>query len=139
MDLAPSPIPFPVNAARAYAQSAVRAPSNTNAQQPIATIGPKPATPTDTVELSGKGSVTDRAADMAARLKELVAARVERPADLPIELRDADIITQSLAVKADRADLGTTGTAATPIYRHPADQNAAATGVELGRRLDLSV
>ncbi len=28
---------------------------------------------------------------------------------------------------------------ALPLYRHPADKNAAATGVDLGRRLDVSI
>ena len=80
---------------------------------------------------------------MAARLKELVGARVPAPADLPVDLRDADLITQSLAVKGDRGAAAPEAPSAIdggamPIYRHPADRNTAATGVEVGRRLDLS-
>jgi hypothetical protein len=34
---------------------------------------------------------------------------------------------------------GAPETGALPLYRHPADKNAAATGVDLGRRLDVSI
>ncbi|MEM9373907.1 MAG: hypothetical protein AAGA55_09710 [Planctomycetota bacterium] len=70
-----------------------------------------------------RAAATDSArAAPASDPSRLIAARVD-----PIDLsRDVDTIEGK-----------PTSSGAYPLYRHPADQNLAATGVEIGRSLDV--
>ena len=43
-----------------------------------------------------------------------------------------------LPVSFDAGPVSTDAEGALPLYRHPADRNAAATGVTLGRRVDVT-
>jgi len=69
----------------------------------------------DTVELTSKSAMAEAMRD---RVAPLIAARV----DQPVEFAGGPVAPKSGALQ---------------MYRHPADKNAAATGVDLGRRLDL--
>jgi hypothetical protein len=84
--------------------------------------GAMPVTPSAPVDALTR-QVKDRA-DLSGRaisrekIDAIVAATVER---------DADFAPGPVARTADTI----------PMYRHPADRNAAAVGVDVGRRLDV--
>lgn len=72
---------------------------------------------TDTVELSS----ARRGTQGAAGAGRLVAARVNVPVDFDLARPPAPPVQGAL-----------------PLYRHPADKNAAATAVNVGRSIDLT-
>lgn len=101
-------IPGNLKIVNAYSRSAPSAPKFS--MDPPRPIGPADS---DNVELS---SIAKSPA--AAKARALVAANVQAPVSF-----------QPAAAKP--------GADAMPLYRHPADANAAATGVALGRTLDV--
>ncbi len=112
MDAASTPPTFPFHIARAYGASAT-APSP--ARTPISTIIAEGLTirPSgDSVQLTTRPNV-DR-----AQVDRLVAARVNQRAEFA------------------PSTAGTTP-GALPMYRHPADRNAAATNIRAGSLVDV--
>lgn len=110
--LPPSP-PIPFRIAQAYGlRSGVAAPRAVEAAAPahIARVNAQ-----DRVVLTAR---SEEAAAMRARVGTLVAARVEG---------GVDFLAQG--VRAAPGSLS--------LYRHPAEKNSAATGVELGNGLDV--
>lgn len=106
--------PFHISKAYGVANPQRVAPSSqTPAAFPI-----RPAVRTDQVDAS-----TARAAVAKQRISTLVAARVS-------ELPDAPAPAPAAA--------STARTGAFPMYRHPADKNAAATAVNAGRVIDVN-
>lgn len=83
-------------------------------------IGPSRTTGVDTVELSGHMAARERIAS-------LVAARV--PGSIDFTVADDGVFTPGPAAES---------AGALQLYRRPADLNAAATGVTLGRSLDVA-
>lgn len=114
MDAGSFPTPIPFAAARAYAASQpVRTQSAFTARSEVQTpAGRVAAGIVDQVELRSRVS--------AEKIKGLVAARVELAPEFAPD-----------AARPARAD-------ALQMYRHPADRNAAATGVRLGASLDVN-
>jgi hypothetical protein len=112
MDAATPPT-YPFHLAKAYAAS-----------QPVRTVPPAAAITTasgvtvrpsgDSVQLSGV-----RPAPLQQNVTRLAAATVQKAADF-----------------APPPPTPTMG--ALPMYRHPADKNAAATGVQVGRVIDFN-
>lgn len=109
MDASQIPSPIPFAAARAYGLSMTSRPSGLPA-----TVS-RAARVDDQVELTAR---SPRAESMRERVSTLVAARVPGGVDFMA------------------GGLAPTG-GSIPMYRHPADKNAAATAVDLGRQLDI--
>ena len=98
-----------------YSINAYTAPRVADASRPSASPEARAAAATDQVELSSRpASPVDRP------VERLVAARVNTPVDFAPQARPTAQATGSLN-----------------IYHHPADRNAAAVGVDLGRQLDV--
>lgn len=113
MDATPIQSPIPFRLAQAYG---VQSPSR-SAATPQQAANVAKVNAQDKVELTAN-SVT--ASAMRARVENLVAARVQG---------GVDFLAQGVK--------STPGTLS--MYRHPADKNAAATGVDVGRSLDVQV
>ncbi len=112
MDAASTPPSYPFHLAKAYAAAAPVRPAAAPAITTTAaglTVRPSG----DSVQLSGT-----RPAALAANVSRLAAAKV---------VKAADFVPPSA-----------TGGPSLPMYRHPADKNIAATGVQLGRSIDFS-
>jgi hypothetical protein len=107
--------PYHISKAYGVASPSRVAPSS----QSQAVFPIRPTTRTDSVDAS-----TTRAAAAKQRISTLVAARVT-------ELPETGTTAQAPAATQARAG-------AFPMYRHPADKNAAATAVNAGRVLDVN-
>lgn len=153
MDAIPASIPF--NLAKAYATPMSRA--DATRARSIGVSGGSGAAPEPTsIDTIALGSTAIDRANLAARAKKpamasLVAAKVNaspidelnksaarsemRPRTVR-ETSQVDTFEPSSGARAQAQDGSGSGTGAYPFYRHPAAQNAAATGVDAGRRLD---
>ncbi|HYE61703.1 MAG TPA: hypothetical protein VD997_06880 [Phycisphaerales bacterium] len=110
MDASPTPPSLPFHIARAYAPSTPVRPAPA---APITTASGVTVRPSgDSVQLSGH-----RPQPLQQNVARLAAAKVQQTPDFV-------------------APAPTPGTL--PMYRHPADKNAAATGVQVGRVIDFS-
>ncbi|CAG0968997.1 hypothetical protein PHYC_01138 [Phycisphaerales bacterium] len=109
MDAPQIPAPIPFAAARAYGLNV------TPREAPAARTAARAARVDDRVELTAH---SPQAGAMRERVSGLVGAKVPGGVDF-------------------LASGSAPSSGALPMYRHPADKNAAATGVDLGRRLDL--
>jgi hypothetical protein len=108
-----SPPSYPFHLAKAYAAAAPVRPAA--AFPTITTAAGLTIRPSgDVVELSGA-----RPAALDLSVQRLAAARVEKAPDFA-------------------APPATLSGPSLPMYRHPADRNIAATGVQLGRTIDFS-
>ncbi len=115
MDAAPAPLVFPIAAARAYgvrpAQgSQTRIPANSIVAPAAAVV--RSDTVRDQADLSS-------AAARRQKLARVIAASVEQQPEFQPDVRPEP------------------GATALPFYRHPADKNAAAVGINAGRSLDV--
>jgi hypothetical protein len=113
MDGPSIPPTYPFHLAKAYAASAPVRPAPS---QQVAN-GVTVRASGDSVQISAS-----RPAEMAAKLNRLAAAKVVKAADFAAP--------QAAAPQAAGGAL--------PMYRHPADKNAAATGVQAGRVIDFN-
>lgn len=142
MDAIPASIPFHLAKAYAVPLSRVDAPRDSGARPKTPSPQAAPASGPDAFMASS--SALDRA-NLAARAKKatlapLVGARV---AASPMDELNARATKAApgpsnspTARTASPGARGDSSPAAFPLYRHPADKNAAATGVDAGRRFD---
>lgn len=73
-------------------------------------------------------AIPNRAGTPGAKSRTLVAAKVERPLT-------AATVAKELSTPSRPSDAST---GALQMYRHPADRNAAATSILVGRKLDVT-
>jgi hypothetical protein len=111
MDASSTPPSLPFHLAKAYAPSQPTRPAPTRTITTASGITVRPSG--DSVELSG-----NRPPPLQQNVTRLAAAKVQKPADF------------------SAPPAPTNG--ALPLYRHPADKNAAATGVQAGRIIDFN-
>lgn len=112
MDASHTPPSLPFHIARAYAPSQPMRPAP---PAPIVTASGVTVRPSgDSVQLSGQ-----RPAPLQQNVARLTGAKVQKAADF----------APPPAAPASSA---------LPMYRHPADKNAAATGVQVGRVIDFT-
>lgn len=126
----------PYHISKAYGlTSAPRTNAATSSAGAAANTGPfsiaktSPARPvrTDSVDAS-----TTKAAAAKARISTLVAAKVAPSPETSMGQASGAAMMPKAASSAG------TNSAAFPMYRHPADKNAAATAVNAGKILDLN-
>jgi len=112
----PTSLPFPAGAPSVGGRAAPAL----AAHEPLSVAETLAARRADSVELSASTLLTPASTSKPDRVSRLVAASV----DVPVHF------------DTPRPAAGPAG--ALPMYRHPADRNIAATGVTLGRRVDVT-
>ena len=109
---APTSLPFRVNTPPGGVRSVGAPSAGPTIRMPGSAAETLAAARVDSVELSARPA--------AAKTSKLVAGSVDVP----------------VSFEAPKSPVASGG--AMPMYRHPADRNAAATGVSLGRRVDVT-
>jgi hypothetical protein len=118
------PATYAFRAARSYGAHGPAAPAAA-ARGAVTTASGLTVRPMDTARQIDQTTIeTSRKLESA---RTLVAAKVSGG----IDFNTGNVKASSMS--------GAPETGALPLYRHPADKNAAATGVDLGRRLDVSI